>query len=119
MAAAVGLGTITALQANAMVPDELVAAQQAIDADVEGSTIRVPHGAPHAAGTLKLSMETVVLSALLFIGIFTWLEFLRSWFDNTFAENGNLNVMYLRFWYAIFITALVAILFYVVYRAFN
>jgi hypothetical protein len=124
MAAVGALGTISALEADAAMPDELIAAQQAMGEEDEGDSAPVmPHGGGGGAGAsnagLRLSIETILISALIFIGIFTWLEFVRTWYESTFAENGNLSNIYYRFWYSIFVSALVIILLYIVYRSFN
>lgn len=66
---------------------------------------------------ITVSIETIILSALLFIGILAWFEFLRSWYENTFTltdQERRFDAVIHRFWYAIFITALVTILIYIV-----
>jgi H+/Cl- antiporter ClcA len=67
---------------------------------------------------ITVSVETIIMSALIFIGILAWFEFLRTWYDNVFTlkTEHNYFFIYNRLWYAIFITALVLVLLYVVYR---
>jgi hypothetical protein len=54
------------------------------------------------------------MSALIFIGIL-------SWYDNVFTVTGehNISAIFNRLWYAIFITAVVLVLLYIVYRIAN
>ena len=67
---------------------------------------------------ITVSIETIILSAVIFIGILSWFEFLRSWYDNVFSFDGthNFGLIWNRFWYAVFITAVVIILIYIIYR---
>lgn len=67
---------------------------------------------------ITVSIETIVLSAIVFIGILSWFEFLRAWYDNVFAVDGNNNpgIIWNRFWYAVFISSVVIILVYILYR---
>jgi hypothetical protein len=68
--------------------------------------------------SITVSIETILLSAVVFIGILSWFEFLRAWYDNVFAVDGNNNpgIIWNRFWYAVFITSVVIILVYIIYR---
>lgn len=68
---------------------------------------------------LVVSVEIIIISALIFIAILIWFEFLRVWYDNVFGNDGDFAIVWYRLVYAIFITALVLILLYVVYRIFN
>lgn len=81
----------------------------------------LPDSQTKYGGSLVISIETILMSGLIFIGLLSWFEFLRSWYDNTFAINGiyNMRAVIQRLWYAIFVTALVLILLYVVYRISN
>lgn len=67
---------------------------------------------------ITVSIETIILSALIFIGILSWFEFLRSWYDNVFLIEGehNFRLIWNRFWYAVFITSVVIVLVYILYR---
>lgn len=107
----VGIGTITAIEQQEDV--DLADFIEDPDEDDDGPRPRGPN--------IVLSIETIIISALIFIGILAWFEFLRSWFDNVF--NGQPQTNFAPVWhrlvYAVFITALVLILLYVVYRVFN
>ena len=73
---------------------------------------------PRRESNITVSIETLVMSALIFIAILSWFEFIRVWFDNVFTSDvdHNYRLIYHRLWYAIFITALCIVLLYVVYR---
>lgn len=73
---------------------------------------------PERQSNITVSIETIVMSALIFITILAWFEFLRVWFDNVFNTDipRNYNAIYHRLWYAIFVTALAIVLLYIVYR---
>ena len=109
----VGIGTITAIEQQAVQAAETVEDVDFLDEDDDVPRPRGPN--------IILSIETIIISALIFIGILAWFEFLRSWFDNVF--NGQPQTNFVPVWhrlvYAVFITALVLILLYVVYRIFN
>jgi len=112
----VGIGTLTAIE------QQQAAAEAAEDLDLpdiieSGDDDNRPRRGPN----IVLSIETIIISALIFIGILAWFEFLRSWFDNVFNDlpETNFAPIWHRLWYAIFITALVLILLYIVYRIFN
>ena len=71
--------------------------------------------------SLKISIETIVMSALIFIAILAWFEFLRTWFDTVFSQtqSHHFNAVYNRLWYAIFVTSISLILVYIVYHIAN
>ena len=71
--------------------------------------------------SLKISIETIVMSALIFIAILAWFEFLRTWFDTVFSYTPaqHFNLVYNRLWYAIFVTSISLILVYIVYHVAN
>lgn len=73
---------------------------------------------PPSKISFALNIEIIFISAFLFISIFSWFEFLRALFDETFylKEEKRFEVAFARFWYAIFITSLCAVLIYIVYR---
>lgn len=68
--------------------------------------------------SITVSIETVIMSALIFVAILAWFEFLRAWYDNTFDNRPvhDYDIVYHRFWYAIFITALAIVLLYILLR---
>lgn len=106
MSAGAGVGTVSTLSAAGAYNTT-----EAADEDLPDT--------PDSQSNITISIETVIMSALIFIGILAWFEFLRTWFDNVFTINGqhNYSFIYNRLWYAIFITALVLVLLYVVFRA--
>ena len=111
--AIVGVGTLTgAIAVEAAEEAELV------DVIEEDADPEVPRGRP---ANIILSIETIIISALIFIAILAWFEFIRSWFDNVFDDEvvHNISAIFHRLWYAIFITVLALILIYIVYRLFN
>lgn len=121
MAQALGtLSTISAAQAEidtipsiyTDVPDPPLVSEAKLRAPGEGLV-------PKRMGMISLNIETIIISALIFIGIFVWLEFIRTWFDHTFIDTTNFDLVYARFWYAIFITALVLVFLYIVVRSFR
>ena len=118
MAQAIGAGLITttfsAGGAYVDVPDEIAA-----DA-ARASSTDMPD-IEHKVSSLTISIETIVMSAFIFIAILAWFEFIRTWFDTVFSTTGehHFNVVYNRLWYAIFITALALVLIYIVYRIAN
>lgn len=68
---------------------------------------------------LGATIITVLVSAVVFIAILAWSEVIRSWYDNTFViDTGSMDLVYGRFWYAIFITVIAIIVTYAVYRYF-
>ena len=107
----IGVGVLTSdIQAYSDVPDELITTvtdNESYDDDE-----------PHGRHNITFTIETIIISAFIFIGILTWFEFLRTLYDNVFSATGehNYRLIYNRLWYAIFITALVLILIYIVYR---
>lgn len=115
-ASVVGAGIVTLSSSGSYndIPDEIVS-----NAVGQGQDLPNP---PDKDNNITVSIETIIMSALIFIGILSWFEFLRVWYDNVFTINGehhNFSIIYNRLWYAIFITALVLILVYVVYRIAN
>lgn len=71
-----------------------------------------------------ISIETVIMSGLIFIAIFAWFEAIRALYDKTFDgpysyDDDRFNIFYLRLWYAVFVTALVIILVYIIYKIAN
>lgn len=83
---------------------------------------RPPNSLLSERKTLTISLETVVISAFLFLAILAWFEFLRVWYDVTFSPDRTTNdftLVYIRFWYAIFITCLVIIIVYSILRFMN
>jgi len=111
MAQIAGAGTITTTLSSAGAYD---------DTSDELST-QTPDMIEEKRPAFSVSIETIVVSALIFIAILAWFEFVRSWFDNTFDGKAvhDLGLVYHRFWYAIFVSVLVVILIYVVYRFAN
>lgn len=118
MAGAIGAGTITTTFSSAGAYNDF---SDQIVKNVVGDGQDLPD-APDVTNrypsNITVSIETIVMSALIFIAILSWFEFLRSWYDNVFNIDGtrNYTAIYHRLWYAIFITALVIILLYIVYR---
>ena len=110
----IGAGTIVTTLGSAGayndIPDEIVTGAIGRSQDVPDI--------PERQSNITVSIETIVISALIFIGILAWFEFLRTWYDNVFTLGTphNFDIVYHRLWYAIFITALVLILIYIVYR---
>jgi hypothetical protein len=83
---------------------------------------RAPMAPSSETKTLTISLETVVISAFLFLAILSWFEFLRVWYDVTFSPDRvthDFTVVYIRFWYAVFITCLVIIIVYSILRFMN
>lgn len=66
------------------------------------------------------SIITITVSALVFIAILAWFEFIKILYDTTFTVNktepSKFYITYTKFWYAIFITCFVMILVYIIYR---
>ncbi|CAH6420007.1 Hypothetical protein HVR_LOCUS1058 [uncultured virus] len=116
MSAIVGGGAITTVAgvSYADAPDEIVSG-------AIGKGEELPDAPEEKTRSLRLSIETIVMSALIFIGILAWFEFLRAWYENVFSLDGThrYDVVYNRLWYAIFITAIVLIFLYVIYRIAN
>lgn len=113
MTAVAGVGAITTLSSSGAfddIPDDITTGAVGRGQDVGD--------VPERQNNLTISIETIIMSALIFIGILAWFEFMRSWYDHTFSTTGehNFDVVYNRFWYAIFISSLVLILMYIVYR---
>jgi hypothetical protein len=67
-----------------------------------------------------VTVWTVILSACIFIAILTWLEFIRVFYDTVFdpliPERRNWLSVWTRFSYAFFITALMIVLVYIIFR---
>ena len=91
----------------------------------EELTTRIrPHGTRESLiskRTFTISIETVVMSALIFIAILSWFEFLRAWYDHTFDNEPvhNVDLIFNRFWYAVFISSICIIIIYVLYVMIN
>ena len=60
--------------------------------------------------TVKIAIETIVITAVIFIAIITWFEVLRSLFDNIFSESPNYRSTWLRILYAMVVTIIGIIL---------
>jgi len=112
MAQAIGVGLVA--DAYVDVPDEI--AVNAIKAHDE----HLPD-IERKPTSLTISIETIVMSAFIFIAILAWFEFIRTWFDTVFSATGehHFNIVYNRLWYAIFITALALVSIYIVYYIAN
>ncbi|MCJ7636685.1 MAG: hypothetical protein MUO21_04280, partial [Nitrososphaeraceae archaeon] len=57
--------------------------------------------------------------AFVFIIILTWIEVLRTLYDQTFDPLlgvRNIKEVYIRFWYAVFISSIMLILIYILHR---
>lgn len=67
-----------------------------------------------------VTVWTVILSACIFIAILTWLEFIRVFYDTVFdpliPTKRNWLTVWTRFSYAFFITALMIVLVYIIFR---
>lgn len=67
----------------------------------------------------NITIQTVILSAFVFIALLAWFEVIRTWYDQTFDPTlglRNVDQIFVRFWYAVFITALIIILIYILHR---
>jgi hypothetical protein len=67
----------------------------------------------------NITIHTVILSAFIFIAILAWVEVIRTWYDQTFDPTfgiRNIDLIFTRFWYAVFITCLVIIFVYILHR---
>lgn len=67
----------------------------------------------------NITIHTVILSAFIFICLLAWFEVLRTWYDQTFDPTlgvRNVNMIFVRFWYAVFITCLIIIFVYILHR---
>ena len=69
--------------------------------------------------SFTVSIETVVVTALLFFSILAWFEFLRGLYEDVLIDHTEdevkINVAH-RFWYAAFVTALSIIIIYTIYK---
>jgi len=64
-----------------------------------------------------ITIETIIISALIFIAILSWFEVFRVWYVTTFeTTDPDLSIIYFRFFYAISVTALVLVLLYIIYH---
>lgn len=115
--AAASAGIVTTLSATGVYADEF---GEDITISTVGQGQDLPD-VPDRNNNIRLSIETIVMSALIFIAILAWFEFLRSWFDNIFNSTGTHNYYAIlnRLWYAIFITTVSLIGVYVTYRVTN
>lgn len=67
----------------------------------------------------NITIHTVILSAFVFIALLTWFEVIRTWYDQTFDPTlgiRNVDLIFVRFWYAVFVTCIILILIYILYR---
>lgn len=105
-----GVTTLSAASVYDDVPDDIISSTVGKGQDLPD--------VPERQRNITVSIETIVMSALIFIAILAWFEFLRVWFDNVFNTDAqrNYNIIYHRLWYAIFVTALAIVLLYIVYR---
>ena len=64
-----------------------------------------------------ITIETIIISALIFISILSWFEVFRVWYVTTFeTTDPDLSIIYFRFFYAISVTTLVLVLLYIIYH---
>lgn len=63
---------------------------------------------PASKGSVKVGIETIIITAVVFIAVITWFEVLRSLFDNIFSDEPNYKASWIRILYAI-IVAIIAI----------
>lgn len=63
-----------------------------------------------SSSTVRIGIETIVITAVIFIAVITWFEVLRSWFDNVFSETTNYRATWIRLFYAVVVT-LIALFF--------
>jgi hypothetical protein len=69
-----------------------------------------PHGAKvSSTATLKIGIETIVVTAVIFIAILTWFEVLRSLFDNIFSDEPNYGATWVRVLYSFLVTIIAII----------
>jgi hypothetical protein len=115
MAAATGLAT-TSFIASGLFDDTGILADEARIIEEADRPRR---------GPVNVSIPTVVISAFIFIAILSWFEFMREWYDYTFIVKGtsrenssSLGVVFAKFWFAIFITAVAIVGVCIVYRVF-
>lgn len=69
--------------------------------------------------TIKVTIDTIVMSGLIFAGILAWFEFFRILFKNIFPRNSstrNMNEVLSSFWFTIFITVIVVISVFIMYK---
>lgn len=105
-----GVGTLSTVAAFE-IPDEIMPG-----AIGRGQTF--PKLPPSRTSSITVSIETIIMSALIFIGILAWFEFLRTTYEVIFSIDGSQHYDYIfnRFGYAIFITVVVIVLLYVLFR---
>lgn len=113
MSAVAGVGSMTSFISTYNDPaDDITSSAVGQDQDIGD--------VPNQQTNIGVTIEIIIMSALIFIGILSWFEFIRSWYDHTFADdNHNYGIVYNRLWYAIFISSIVLILLYIVYRLAN
>lgn len=110
----IGTGsTITAIK----LPDLV----QNPDAAVRYDKARLPHSVVKPENFFS-TISIVIVSAILFLVVFSWFDALRSLFnqtffpDNTVPESQRFEVFYALLLYAIFITLLGVVLLYIMYH---
>lgn len=85
-----------------------------------GSQPKIPRSSSNSNDALAITIETIIISALIFIIILAWLDVLRVWYEIVFpinpADAGRWDFLVNRVGFALFITALNLILIYIVYR---
>jgi predicted MFS family arabinose efflux permease len=121
MAEVAGIGTIAALSAAETAGNvEAIGLVEEAEEPGEVQNTDEPEQ-PRKPKNFTITIEIIIISAFIFIAIFTWFEFIRSWYDNVFntGPGHNFNAVYVRLGYAIFITALALVLIYIVYRIYN
>ena len=72
-------------------------------------------------GKFKINVETIIISALIFLAILAWFDYIQTAFyfwAQPEEQKGEITPS-TKFWYAIFITILVIILVYIVHRLFE
>ena len=87
--------------------------------ELESEEIEEPEIPKKRKFDIAITSETIIISALIFIGIFAWSEFLRISYATIFSESSDLSPIWLQFGYCIFITVVILIFLYIVYRLYN
>jgi uncharacterized membrane protein len=73
-----------------------------------------PHGAP-----TPVNIEAIIMNGFIFLIIFAWYEFLRTWYDNTFKPNGDYALVWNGLVFVVFVTVLLSIAVYVTYNVYE